>query len=93
MMVEMVFQKTKNFDALSFLYFLTGSSAKLNKMLKIAGRRNDVMSRYHNALLCGDVEERVKVLAECGQVSPIGASVYTVRNSTCKLCGNPGSHF
>lgn len=67
--VEQVYQKTKNLEGLSFLYVITGNRGKLGKMLKIAERRNDVMSRYHNALLVGNVEERVKVLAEMGQVA------------------------
>ncbi|CAE7860554.1 unnamed protein product [Symbiodinium microadriaticum] len=65
--VEMVYQKTKNFDALSFLYLITGNIAKLRKMLKIAEMRGDVMSRFHNALMLGQVEERVKIMAEMGQ--------------------------
>ena len=38
-------------------------------MLKIAQMRNDVMSRFHNALYLGDVEERVRILEEVGQLS------------------------
>ena len=34
----------------------------------VAEKRNDVMARYHNALMCGLVEQRVKLLAEMGQV-------------------------
>merc|ERR1719158_595704 len=71
-MVEMVYQKTRGFDQLTFLYLLVGHRMKLQKMLRIAERRGDVMSRYQNALLCGDVEERVKILAEMGQV-PLAA--------------------
>merc|ERR1719262_578401 len=37
--VEMVYQRTKNFDALSFLYLITGNVGKLKKMLKIANMR------------------------------------------------------
>ncbi|CAJ1360972.1 unnamed protein product, partial [Effrenium voratum] len=70
--VEMVYQKTKNFDALSFLYLITGNMNKLRKMLKIAEMRGDVMSRFHNALMLGQVEERVKIMAEMGQV-PLAA--------------------
>ena len=65
--VEMVYQKTKNFDSLSFLYLITGNVNKLKKMLKIAEMRGDVMSRFHNALMLGHVEERVKIMAEMGQ--------------------------
>lgn len=67
----MVYQKTKNFDSLSFLYLITGNVNKLKKMLKIAEMRGDVMSRFHNALMLGHVEERVKIMAEMGQ-APLG---------------------
>ena len=53
---------TKDFDRLSFLYLITGNTVKLRKMLKIADIRNDLMSRFHNALYLGDAEERVHVL-------------------------------
>lgn len=66
--VEMVYQKTKNMDSLSFLYLITGDMNKLKKMLKIAEMRGDVMARFHNALMLGLVEERVKIMAEMGQV-------------------------
>lgn len=33
--VEMCYQRTKNFDKLSFLYLLTGNLEKLRKMMKI----------------------------------------------------------
>lgn len=64
--VEFSYRKTKNFERLSFLYLITGNLDNLTKMLKIAEMRNDVMSRFHNALYLGDVEERVKVLEESG---------------------------
>jgi coatomer protein complex subunit alpha (xenin) len=35
-------------------------------MLKIANMRDDIMGRYHNALLLGDAEERVRVLESSG---------------------------
>jgi coatomer protein complex subunit alpha (xenin) len=67
--VEMSYQKTKEFEKLSFLYLLTGNMEKLRKMLKIAEMRGDAMSRFHNALFLGDAEERVRVLESTGQVS------------------------
>lgn len=33
--VEMAYQRTKNFDKLSFLYLITGNLEKLRKMMKI----------------------------------------------------------
>lgn len=67
--VEMSYQKTKEFDRLSFLYLLTGNTEKLRKMQKIAEMRGDVMSCVHNALYLGDAEERAKVIESTGQLS------------------------
>jgi coatomer subunit alpha len=67
--VEMAYQKTKEFEKLSFLYLITGNVEKLRKMLKIAEMRGDVMSRFHNALYLGDADERMKVFEATGQVS------------------------
>ncbi|KAH9509800.1 hypothetical protein Btru_045233 [Bulinus truncatus] len=67
--VEMAYQKTKNFDKLSFLYLITGNLDKLRKMMKIAEIRKDTSGHYQNALLLGDVAERVKILKSCGQKS------------------------
>ncbi|CAG8582649.1 3224_t:CDS:10 [Ambispora gerdemannii] len=66
--VEMAYQRVKNYDRLSFLYLCTGNVEKLRKMLKIAELRNDNMSRFHNSLFLGDVEERVRLLKEVGQL-------------------------
>lgn len=65
--LEMTYQRVKNFDRLSFLYLSTGSTEKLKKMMKIAEIRGDGMSRFHNSLYLGDVEEQIKLLKEVGQ--------------------------
>lgn len=67
--VEMSYQKTKDFEGLSFLYLITGNTEKLRKMLKIAEMRGDVMSRFHNALYLGDAEERLRVLEATNNLS------------------------
>ncbi|XP_028409104.1 coatomer subunit alpha-like [Dendronephthya gigantea] len=67
--VEMAYQRTKNFEKLSFLYLITGNVEKLRKMMKISEIRKDVSGQYHNALYAGDVEERVKLLKSLGQGS------------------------
>lgn len=64
--VEKAYQKTKNFDKLSFLYLATGSTDKLSKMQKIADARGNPMSRFHNALYGGDVMSRISVLRDVG---------------------------
>ncbi|KAK4702638.1 coatomer subunit alpha, partial [Phenoliferia sp. Uapishka_3] len=64
--VEIAYQRTKNFDRLSFLYLVTGNPEKLAKMAKIAEMRGDQMSRFHNALYLGNVEARITVLREVG---------------------------
>lgn len=67
--VEMAYQRTKDFDRLSFLYVLTGNTDKLKKMLKISELRGDTMGRYHNALFLGDAAERVKILESSGNTN------------------------
>lgn len=67
--VEMCYQRTKNFDKLSFLYLITGNLEKLKKMNKIAEIRKDVSAQYQGALLLGDVKERVSILKNCNQTS------------------------
>lgn len=67
--VEMAYQRTKNFDKLCFLYLITGNLEKLRKMMKIAEIRKDTSGQFQIALYLGDVEERVKILRSCGQKS------------------------
>ncbi|KXS19763.1 coatomer subunit alpha [Gonapodya prolifera JEL478] len=66
--LETAYQRAKAFDKLSFLYLITGNVEKLRKMLKIAELRGDAMSRYHNAMFLGDVDEQVRLLREVGQL-------------------------
>ncbi|XP_038045670.1 coatomer subunit alpha-like [Patiria miniata] len=65
--VEMAYQRTKNFDKLAFLYLITGNLEKLRKMMKIAEIRKDTSGQYQCAMYLGDVQERVKILRACGQ--------------------------
>ncbi|ODM90352.1 Coatomer subunit alpha [Orchesella cincta] len=67
--VELCYQRTKNFAKLTFLYTITGNLDKLQKLLKIAGIRKDVSSHYHASLLLGDVGERVRLLKGGGLTS------------------------
>jgi coatomer protein complex subunit alpha (xenin) len=66
LVLEMTYQRVKNFDKLSFLYLVTGNGDKLKKMCKIAEMRGDNMSRFHNSLFL-DVEEQIKMFKEVGQ--------------------------
>jgi coatomer protein complex subunit alpha (xenin) len=76
--VEMAYQRTKNFERLSFLYLLTGNTEKLRKMLKIAEMRGDPQSRFHNALYLGDASERVSLT----QAQPRGCNIRSGSTST-----------
>lgn len=67
-LMEMSLQKRKDLDGLSFHYLITGNKIKLERMLGIASKRGDAMRRFNNSLMLGNVEERVRVLAESGQV-------------------------
>ncbi|XP_010933645.1 coatomer subunit alpha-1 [Elaeis guineensis] len=66
--MEYAYQKTKNFERLSFLYLVTGNMEKLSKMLRIAEIKNDVMGQFHNAMYLGDVQERVTILERTGHL-------------------------
>jgi coatomer subunit alpha len=57
--------------------FIRPLSQKLNKMLAIAGMRGDATSRFHNALLLGDISERIKVLESSGQTALAYATATT----------------
>ncbi|GAB7346663.1 hypothetical protein MBLNU459_g1792t1 [Dothideomycetes sp. NU459] len=65
--VEMTYQKLRNFDKLSFLYLTTGDEAKLQRMAKIAEHRGDMTSRFQNSLYLGDVHSRLEMLKEIDQ--------------------------
>ncbi|KAH7122879.1 coatomer WD associated region-domain-containing protein [Dactylonectria macrodidyma] len=62
--VEMSYQKLKQFDKLSFLYLATGDHSKLARMAKIAEHRGDFTSRFQNALFLGEVEDRIQMFKE-----------------------------
>lgn len=62
--VEMCYQKLKQFDKLSFLYLATGDQAKLSRMAKIAEHRGDFTARFQNALYLGDIEDRIQMFKE-----------------------------
>jgi coatomer protein complex subunit alpha (xenin) len=66
---EMAYQRTKDFEKLTFLYLVTGNLDKLQKMMKIAQIRKDTHGHFQTALFLGDVDERVKVLKDVGQLS------------------------
>ncbi|KAI9874172.1 MAG: hypothetical protein M1830_010106 [Pleopsidium flavum] len=62
--VEMTYQKLRNFDKLSFLYLATGDQEKLSRMAKIAEHRGDFTSRFQNALYLGDVDNRIQMFQD-----------------------------
>ncbi|KAJ8423116.1 hypothetical protein Cgig2_027330 [Carnegiea gigantea] len=91
--VEYAYQRTKNFERLSFLYLITGNMEKLTKMLKIAEVKNDVMGQFHNALYLGDVQERVKILENAGHLplAYITASVHGLHDIAERLASELGA--
>ncbi|KAK9452772.1 coatomer WD associated region-domain-containing protein [Dipodascopsis uninucleata] len=62
--VELVYQKLRNFDKLSFLYLLTGNTSKLERMSKIADHREDYKAKFQNSLYLSNVEARIQMLRE-----------------------------
>ncbi|KAF2772556.1 Coatomer, alpha subunit [Teratosphaeria nubilosa] len=65
--VELAYQKQRNFDKLSFLYLATGDKDKLNRMAKIAENRGDMTSRFQTSLYLGDVQNRIEMFKEVDQ--------------------------
>ncbi|KAE9617528.1 putative transcription factor WD40-like family [Lupinus albus] len=92
--VEYAYQRTKNFERLSFLYLVTGNMEKLSKMLKIAEVKNDVMGQFHNALYMGDVRERIKILENVGHLplAYITASVHGLHDVAERLAAELGDN-
>ncbi|KAK9667322.1 hypothetical protein RND81_14G248500 [Saponaria officinalis] len=92
--VEYAYQRTKNFERLSFLYLITGNMEKSTKMLKIAEVKNDVMGQFHNALYLGDVQERVKILEDAGHLplAYMTASVHGLHDVAEKLASKLGDN-
>ncbi|KAG5518110.1 hypothetical protein PMAC_003296 [Pneumocystis sp. 'macacae'] len=74
---EISYQKVKNFNKLSMLYLITGNIDKVKKMLKIAENRGDYTSRFHNALLLGDIESRIQMFKEIDQYALAYATAKT----------------
>lgn len=72
--VEMTYQKLRQFDKLSFLYLTTGDEAKLTRMAKIAEHRGDFTARFQNALYLGDVNDRIQMFKEIDLCKFLGLS-------------------
>jgi coatomer protein complex subunit alpha (xenin) len=62
--VELAYQKTKNFEKLSFLYLITGDTGKLARMGKIAEHRGDYGSEFQNSFWVGNIESRIRLFKE-----------------------------
>ncbi|XP_058098700.1 coatomer subunit alpha-1-like isoform X2 [Magnolia sinica] len=92
--VEYAYQRTKNFERLSFLYLITGNMEKLSKMLRIAEIKNDVMGQFHNSMYLGDIRERVKILENCGHLplAYVTASVHGLTEVTDRLAAELGDN-
>ena len=102
--VEMTYQKLRQFDKLSFLYLTTGDEEKLARMAKIAEHRGDFQSRFQNALYIGDVDNRVQMFKELdlSKKVPTNRSLMTAKHDrSTRVChgqiewfgrGNPEYH-
>lgn len=93
--VEYAYQKTKNFERLSFHYLITGNLDKLSKMMKIAEVKNEVMGQFHDALYLGDVQERVKILENAGHLplAYITASLHGLHDIAERLASDLGENL
>ena len=88
--VELAYQKLKNFEKLSFLYLITGDFAKLGRMGKIAEHRGDYGSEFQNSLWTGNVEARIRVFKEldlCMRFALFNANLDPLAYATAKTYG------
>lgn len=84
--VELAYQKLKNFEKLNFLYLITGNMDKLARMMKIADIRKDYVGHYMTALYLGDVREQVKVLRSTGNTALAYLTAKTHALEVCCSC-------
>ncbi|GJT94218.1 coatomer subunit alpha-1 [Tanacetum coccineum] len=93
--MEYAYQRTKNFERLSFLYLITGNTNKLGKMLKIAEVKNDVMGQFHNALYLGIIQERVTILENSGhlQLAYVTASTHGLHDIADRIAEKLGGNL
>ncbi|KAL1542946.1 hypothetical protein AAHA92_19975 [Salvia divinorum] len=93
--VEYAYQKTRNFERLSFHYLITGNLEKLSKMMKIAEVKNEVMGQFHDALYLGDVQERLKILENAGHLplAYVTASLHGLHDIAERLASNLGENL
>ncbi|KAI0559205.1 Coatomer subunit alpha WD40 repeat containing protein [Gracilaria domingensis] len=66
---ELCSQRTKDLDRLALLYVMTGKFEKLAKVRKIADARGHLSARFQICRYLGDVEGRISVLRDCGQLA------------------------
>ncbi|KAF7993085.1 hypothetical protein HCN44_005866 [Aphidius gifuensis] len=88
--VEMCYQRTKNFEKLAFLYLITGNLDKLRKMTRIAEVRKDVSGQYQGSLLLGDIYERAKILKDSGQnsLAAVTKKIHGIANEEDEIQAN-----
>ena len=67
--VEVAYQKLQHYDKMSFLFLAQGNFDKLSKMIRLAQKLKDPMSRLNNALMVGDAKELVTLLEESEHVN------------------------
>ena len=69
--VELAYQKLKDFDKLSFLYLAIGDNAKLAKMGKIAEHRGNFESQFQHSLWTGDIDARIRIFTDLNLRKPL----------------------
>jgi len=76
--VEVAYQKLQQYDKMSFLFLAQGNFDKLSKMIRLAQKLKDPMSRFNNALMVGDAKEIVSLLEESehGNLAQLAAQAH-----------------
>ena len=87
--VEMAYQRTKNFDKLAFLYLITGNLEKLRKMMKIGEFNNNHNHRRLDFVILDKAKKMCHLIdiAVPGDLRNLGRR-WTRSNSTKTWPGN-----
>ncbi len=63
---EMASNKLRQYDRLNFLYSLQHNKPKIEKIMKLANKSNNIVLAYNAALFLGAQEEQENILRDCG---------------------------
>ena len=80
-LVEIGYQESENWQKLAFLHLVTGNRAGLKELSDHAAQNNDKMTQFNISVYNGDIQQRIKILSETGQL-PLAYQMAKVHGRT-----------